>query len=225
MSKIILITGASSGIGEACARHSAKAGHTVVLAARSADKLEGLVAELGEKNALAVTCDVTDADQQKVMFATATDRFGRLDVVLANAGLGASAMGTEEGDIENFKEMVLVNNFGVTVTAKLAIPHLKASKGHLVFIGSRAGHATLPGSVYGATKWFIRGYAENVAAELSGTGARVTNINPGMVDTPFFDEPKPTALRPDDIARAFLYAIEQPEHVLIPSLQIYPKPQ
>lgn len=225
MSKIILITGASSGIGAASARHAAEAGHKVVLAARSAGKLDELVGELGDDNALAVTCDVTDVAQQEAMFAAATGRFGRLDVVFANAGLGATAMGTEEGDIDNFREMVLVNNFAVAVTAKLAIPHLKAARGHLVFVGSRAGHATLPGSVYGATKWFIRGYAENVAAELSGTGARVTNINPGMVDTPFFDEPKPAALRPDDIARAFLYAIEQPDHVMIPSLQIYPKPQ
>ncbi|GFE65647.1 SDR family oxidoreductase [Litoreibacter roseus] len=223
MSKVILITGASSGIGAACARHAVKAGHKVALAARSLDKLNDLTEELGDDNALAIECDVTYPDQQKAMFDKAVEHFGQIDVVFANAGLGASAKGTENGDVENFKEMILVNNYGVTVTAKHAIPHLKKSGGHLILTGSKAGHINIDGSVYGATKWFIRGYADNLAAELSGTGARVTNINPGMVDTPFFDEEKPDALRPDDIARAFIYAIEQPSHVEIPSIQIYPK--
>jgi len=225
MSKIILITGGSSGIGATCARHAVANGHKVALAARSRDKLERLVAEFGADNALAIVCDVTDAEEQKTMFEKVAAHFGRIDVVFANAGLGASAKGTENGDIESFREMVMVNNFAVAVTAKYAIPLLKASRGHLVLVGSLAGHSTVAGSVYSATKWFIRGYADNLAAELSGTGARVTNINPGMVDTPFFDSAKPDALRPDDIARAFLYAIEQPDHVLIPSLQIYPRPQ
>lgn len=224
MSKIILITGGSSGIGAICARYAVDAGHKVALAARSEDKLSDLVAELGADNAIAIRCDVTNADDQKAMVEKTVDHYGRLDVVFANAGLGASAKGTEHGDVDSFKEMVLVNNFAVAVTAKYAIPHLKASSGHLVLTGSLAGHSTVAGSVYSATKWFIRGYADNLAAELSGTGARVTNINPGMVDTPFFDDPKPEALRPDDIARAFMYAIEQPEHVLIPSIQIYPRP-
>ncbi|MEM8756094.1 MAG: SDR family oxidoreductase [Pseudomonadota bacterium] len=224
MSKIILITGGSSGIGEACARHAVAAGHKVALAARSADKLEALVEDLGAENAMAIPCDVTDADAQKAMFDAAIDRFGRLDVVFANAGLGASARGTEAGDVESFREMVMVNAFGVAVTAKYAIPHLRETKGHLVLVGSLAGHSTLWGSVYGATKWFIRGYADNLGAELGDAGGRVTCINPGMTDTPFFDEAKPDALRPDDVARAFIYAIEQPEHVRVPSIQIYPKP-
>lgn len=225
MSKVILITGGSSGIGAACARQAVAAGHRVALAARSADKLADLVGELGAANAIAINCDVTSADEQSAMFDQTVAHYGKIDVVFANAGLGASAKGTEHGDIESFKEMVLVNNFAVAVTAKFAIPHLKASKGHLLLTGSLAGHSTVAGSVYSATKWFIRGYADNLAAELSGTGARVTNINPGMVDTPFFDAPKPDALRPDDIAGAFMYAIEQPEHVLVPSIQIYPRPQ
>lgn len=222
MSKTILITGASSGIGATCARHAAKAGHRLILAARSKDKLEALVSELGDECAMAVECDVTEPESQVRMFKHAIGRFSQLDVVFANAGIGASAMGTENGDIDNFRDMIMVNNFGAAVTCKLAIPHLKRTSGHLVLTGSMAGHRPLSGSVYGATKWFVRGYAENLAQELADQGVRVTSIDPGMVDTPFFDDPKPDALRPEDIARAFVYAVEQPSHVQIARVQIYP---
>lgn len=225
MSKVILITGGSSGIGEICARFAVDAGHKVALAARSTDKLDALVEDLGSDNAIALTCDVTDPAQQEAMFNDTLAHYGRLDVVFANAGLGASARGTEAGDVEQFRQMIMVNNFAVAVTAKFAMPHLKASKGHLVLVGSLAGHSTVWGSVYSATKWFIRGYADNLGAELGDAGGRVTCINPGMVDTPFFSEPKPHALRPEDIAKTFMYAIEQPENVLVPSIQIYPRPQ
>lgn len=225
MSKIILITGGSSGIGAACARHAVKAGHKVVLTARSEDKLNALVAEMGADNALGIPCDVSDPDAQKAMFEKAVAHYGKLDVVFANAGIGATAKGTENGNLDNFKEMIIVNNFAVTVTAHYALPHLKASKGHLVLTGSLAGHINFPGSVYGATKWFIRGYAENLAAEVQGTGVRVTNINPGQTDTPFFDNDMPDALRDDDIAGAFMYAIEQPPHARVASMLVYPTPK
>lgn len=222
MPKTILITGASSGIGAACARQAVEAGHQVALVARSGDRLSDMVKEFGRDNAIALTCDVTNPDAQKEVFEKAVERYPALDVVFANAGVGASAKGTEGGDIDNFRDMIMVNVFAMTVTAKLALPHLKASGGHLVLTGSRAAHNSIPGSVYGATKWFVRGYADNLAAEVDGTGARVTCIHPGMVDTPFFDEEKPEALRPEDVARAFIYAIEQPRRVQVPSLQIYP---
>ncbi|MEM8792129.1 MAG: SDR family oxidoreductase [Pseudomonadota bacterium] len=225
MSKIILITGASSGIGEICARYAVAAGHKVALAARRTDKLTSLVDELGGENAIALTCDVTDAEQQEQMVAATITHFGRIDVALANAGLGASARGTEAGDPDSFRQMIEVNCLGVTYTAKYCMPYLKASKGHLVLVGSLASQRTVWGSVYSATKWFIRGYADNLGAELGDSGGRVTALHPGMTDTPFFDSPKPHALRPDDIAKAFMYVIEQPENVLIPHLPIYPRPQ
>jgi NADP-dependent 3-hydroxy acid dehydrogenase YdfG len=93
----------------------------------------------------------------------------------------------------------------------------------LLLTGSRAGREKLSGSVYGATKWAVKGYAQNLREELSGTGARVTLIEPGMVDTPFFDAPKPDALKADDVARAVIYAVTQPPHVEIPELFIMPK--
>ncbi|MEO0882183.1 MAG: SDR family oxidoreductase [Pseudomonadota bacterium] len=222
MSKNILITGGSSGIGAACGRAAVAAGHKVALTARSVDKLDALVEELGTENALAIACDVTNAAAQKAMIDQAVDRFGSLDAVFANAGLGATATGTEQGDIDNFHEMIMVNNFAVTVTCKLTIPHLKKTKGSLILIGSQAGHVALKGSVYSATKWFIRGYAKNLSNELIEHGVRVTSIDPGMVETPFFDSPKPTALRPEDISQAFLYAVDMPQHARIAEIEIYP---
>lgn len=198
------------------------AGNRVALAARSTSKLAALVDELGPDHALAIPCDVRDPAAQHAMVATAVAHYGGLDVVFANAGLGATAVGTERGEIENFHEMIMVNNFAVTVTCKLTIPHLKASRGQLILIGSQAGHVALSGSVYSATKWFIRGYAKNLSNELIGHGARVTSIDPGMVETPFFTAPKPDALRPEDIARAFLYIVDLPAHARIAELEIYP---
>ena len=222
MSKHILITGGSSGIGATCARAAVAARHKVALAARSTDKLGALVDELGTNNAMAIECDVTDADAQRAMFDAALARFGSLDVVFANAGLGATAVGTENGDIDNFRNMVMVNNFAVAVTCKFAIPHLRESKGHLVLTGSQAGHVALAGSVYSASKWFVRGYAKNLANELVEDGVRVTSIDPGMVETAFFDSPQPNALRPEDIARTFLYAIEMPPHARVAEIEINP---
>ncbi|MFD0918004.1 SDR family oxidoreductase [Pseudahrensia aquimaris] len=222
--KVVLITGASSGIGAACAHHIVKAGHKVAIAARSIDKLANLVDELGKDHALAIECDVTSLDEQKAMIEKAVEHYGKVDVVFANAGLGASAAGTENGDPDNFKTMIDTNVFGATLTAHVAIPVLKKSKGHLVMTGSRAGRATLSGSVYGATKWYIRGYVQNLRQELSGTGVRVSNLEPGMVDTPFFDDEKPQALRADDIARAFVFMIDQPATAMVADMLVIPTP-
>ncbi|MDJ0653569.1 MAG: SDR family oxidoreductase [Xanthomonadales bacterium] len=222
MPKNILITGGSSGIGAACAQAAVSAGHKVALAARSSEKLQALAGQLGSDSAIAINCDVTDPQQQAEMFDRAVDVLGGLDVVFANAGLGASAVGTENGDIDNFQQMIMVNNFAVTVTCKYAIPHLKKSRGNLVLIGSQAGHVALSGSVYSATKWFIRGYAKNLTNELAPHGIRVTSIDPGMVETPFFDSPQPQALRTDDIAQAFMYIVKLPVHARIAEIEINP---
>ena len=164
---------------------------------------------------------MTDYAAQERLFAAAGD----VDVVFANAGTGAKTAGTENGDPANFEAMIRVNALALTYTAKLAIPVLKRTRGHLVVTGSRAGTANFAGSVYGATKWFVQGYAANLAIELAGTGVRVTNIQPGAVDTPFFDDPKPDALRDDDVARAFMFAIEQPDTVSIQSMLVVPTPK
>jgi len=225
MTKSILITGASSGIGAACALHAVEAGHKVALAARSKDKLEDLVSELGAENAVAISCDVTKPDEQRAMFEAAENAFGPLDVVFANAGLGASLSGNLDEDIPQFETMIMVNCFGMTVTAKLAQEHMKGRGGHLVMTGSRAAHVTIPGSVYASTKWYVDGFARMMFEQRKDTGVRVTNIEPGMVDIPFFDSEKPDALRPEDIAKAFIYAIEQPDTVNVMSMEVYPTPK
>lgn len=219
----MLITGASTGIGAATAQMAVEAGYRVALAARSLDKLEKIVDELGDKHkAIAIRCDVTSWEEQQAMVEKTLKAFGRIDVAFANAGIGATASGTEHGDVDNWRDMILTNLYGVALTAKACISQIKKNRGHLLITGSRAGRVTLKGSIYGATKWAVTGYGNNLREELSGTGARVTLIEPGMVDTPFFDTPKPKAMKAEDIARAVMYAVSQPDHVDVSELLVIP---
>ncbi|MEJ8572231.1 SDR family oxidoreductase [Microbaculum marinum] len=223
--RVFLITGASSGIGAATARHAAKAGFRVVLAARSIDKLAALVEELGGPDrALAVQCDVIEFDDQKAMAAAALDAFGRIDVVLANAGVGSTSAGIENGDPANWRDMIRTNFYGCALTAKVCLPELRKRRGHILLLGSRAGRMPLKGSIYGATKWAVTGLGHNLMEELEGTGVRCTLIEPGMVDTPFFETPKPDALRPDDVAASIMYAVSQPPNVSVSEVLVRPTP-
>ena len=222
--KVFLLTGASSGIGEATARRAVESGYRVVLGARSIDKLEALAAELGSDNAIAIRCDVTDWADQEALVASALDRFGRLDVALANAGFGAKRGFLEESP-ELWKSMVLTNVYGCALTIRATLPSLKEWKGHLLLTGSVAGRRALPGSLYSATKWAVTAMGEAARLELNGTGVRVTLIEPGSVDTPFFDSPPDGALAPDDIARAILYAVSQPAHVDVNEMLVRPTQQ
>jgi NADP-dependent 3-hydroxy acid dehydrogenase YdfG len=222
---VFLITGASSGIGEATARRAVEAGYRVVLGARSVEKLEALAADLGgDDKAIAQRCDVTEWADQEALVQSALDRFGRLDVVLANAGFGAKRGFLEESP-EFWKSMVLTNVYGCALTIRAAFPALKESKGHLLLTGSVAGRRALPGSLYSATKWAVTAMGEAARLELNGTGVRVTLIEPGSVDTPFFDSPPEGALEPDDIARAVLYAVSQPPHVDVNEMLVRPTSQ
>jgi NADP-dependent 3-hydroxy acid dehydrogenase YdfG len=221
---VFLITGASSGIGEQTARRAVEAGYRVVLGARRVDKLEALAAELGSDRAIAKRCDVTEWADQEALVAAALDRFGRLDVALANAGFGAKRGFLEESP-ELWKSMVLTNVYGCALTIRATLPALKESKGHLLLTGSVAGRRALPGSLYSATKWSVTAMGEAARLELNGTGVRVTLIEPGSVDTPFFDSPPEGALEPDDIARAILYAVSQPPHVDVNELLVRPTQQ
>jgi NADP-dependent 3-hydroxy acid dehydrogenase YdfG len=222
---VFLITGASSGIGEATARRAAEAGYRLVLAARRVDRLEALADELGGKGrALAVRCDVTAWDEQEAVAQSALDAFGRLDVVFANAGFGA-ARGFLESTPEHWREMVLTNVYGAALTIRATLPALKESRGHLVLTGSVAGRRALPGSLYSATKWAVTAMGEAARQELNETGVRVTLIEPGMVDTPFFDNPVSGALQPDDVARTVLFAVSQPAHVDVNEILVRPTAQ
>ncbi|WP_026380725.1 SDR family oxidoreductase [Afifella pfennigii] len=223
--KTFLITGASSGIGAATARAAVGAGYRVALAARSEDKLKALVDELGADRAMAIACDVTSFEDQQAMVEKAVAAFGRIDVAFANAGIGSKGQGTAGGDPENWRQMVLTNVLGLVYTVRAVLAEIEKSRGHILLNGSRAGRIALPGSVYGATKWAVTGYGQNLREELAGTGVRVTLIEPGMVDTPFFSEAKPDALKAEDIANAVIYAVSQPPHVSVAELLVMPTPK
>ena len=222
---VFLITGASSGIGAATARHAAPAGYQLVLAARTRERIDALAEELGgPERALAVPCDVTEWDQQQAMVTAALERFGRLDVAFANAGFGA-ARGFLEESPEHWRAMVLTNVYGAALTIRATIDALRESRGHLLITGSVAGRRQLPGSLYSATKWAVTAMGEGARQELNGSGVRVTLIEPGMTDTPFFDNRPPDPLQPDDIARAVMWAVSQPPHVDVNEILIRPTAQ
>jgi NADP-dependent 3-hydroxy acid dehydrogenase YdfG len=224
---VLLITGASTGIGAATARLAAEQGHRVVLAARSTDKLETLASELGgAERALAVACDVSDYGQQEAMVHRALDAFGRIDAAFANAGFGGPR-GFEDNDPDDMRAMVLTNVLGAAYTIRATMPHLRETQGHLLLTSSVAGRRALQGSLYSATKFAVTAMGEAARLDLNGTGCRVTLIEPGMVDTPFFekgpnlDEP----LHADDVARAVLFALTQPRHVDVNEILLRPTAQ
>jgi NADP-dependent 3-hydroxy acid dehydrogenase YdfG len=223
--RVFLITGASSGIGAATARQAAQAGYRLVLAARSIDKLEALAEELGGADrALAVSCDVTEWSDQEAMVAAALERFGRLDVAFANAGFGASRGFLAETP-EYWRSMVLTNVLGAAYTVRATLPALKETQGHMLITGSVAGRRPIVGSLYSSTKWAITGMGESLRQDVNGTGIRVTVVEPGMVDTPFFDERREGRLEADDVARAVLWAVSQPPHVDVNEILMRPTAQ
>lgn len=219
---VFLITGAGSGIGAATARRAVEAGYRVVLGARSKDRLEALAAELGgRERALAVPADVTRWEDNEALVAAAVDAFGRLDVAFANAGFGAKRGWLEETP-EHWRDMVLTNVLGAAYTVRAAIPELRKARGHALLTGSVAGRRALPGSLYSCTKWAVTAMAEAVRADLGDSGVRTTLIEPGAVETPFFDNPSDGRLDADDIARAVIYAVSQPPHVDVNDILVRP---
>lgn len=223
--RVLLITGASTGIGAETAKQAVAEGWRVVLAARSLEKLEALAAELGPDHAIAVQCDVTEFAQLEAAVAKAKESFGRLDAVFANAGFGAARGFTRES-VDHWRDMVLTNVLGPALTVRAAMPDVIENKGHFILTGSVAGTRALPGSLYSSTKFAVHGMAESLRQELNGTGVRTTLIAPGMVDTPFFDKGAgPGSLVAEDIARAVVYALSQPEHVDVNLLLVRPTAQ
>ena len=230
--RVLLITGASSGIGAQTARRAAEAGYRLVLGARREEPLVELAAELGgEDRALAVRSDVTEWEDAQELARTATERFGRLDAVAANAGFGAQRGFLEESP-EHWRSMILTNVLGVALTIRATLPTLlEADAGHYLITGSVAGRRALPGSLYSSTKWAVSGIAESLRQELrlmhENHSIRVTLIAPGMVDTDFFDNRPGTerALADDDVARAALWALEQPAGVDVNEILIRPSAQ
>jgi NADP-dependent 3-hydroxy acid dehydrogenase YdfG len=223
---VFLITGASTGIGAATARQAVDAGYRVVLAARSEEKLGELASSLGgPERALARRCDVTEWEDNEALVAAALDAYGRIDVCFANAGFGA-ARGWLKETPEHWRSMVLTNVLGAAYTTRAALPAVIEARGHVLITSSVAGRRALKGSLYSCTKHAATAMAEALRQDLDGTGVRVTSIEPGMVDTPFFDNGAGEgALQADDIARAVMYAVAQPPHVDVNEMLIRPTAQ
>ena len=224
--RVLLITGASSGIGAETARHAVRDGWRVALAARSEDKLAELASELGgDDHAIALRCDVTDWDDQQRIVKDTVERFGRMDAFFANAGFGG-ARGFLEDTVEHWHAMVETNVYGCALSIRAALTHFREQNaGHMLLTGSVAGRRAIPGSLYSSTKWAVTGMGESLRAEVADTPMRVTLIEPGMVDTPFFDNRPDSALESADIARAVMYALSQPAHVDVNEILVRPVTQ
>lgn len=227
---VMLITGGSRGIGAATARLASSAGYRIAATARSLDRLEPLVDELGSATVLPLACDVTDWAQLGAAVRDTEERFGGLDVVFANAGLLTHTSfldSTEPPDVQAWRDMVLTNVYGAAITARAVLPALIRRQGHLVFTGSVAATGVRPGNLYSATKSAADALAANIRAELVHTGVRVTIVHPGIVDTEMISEEmraKPK-LVDSDVAEAVLYAVRQPSHVDVNELVIRPTGQ
>jgi NADP-dependent 3-hydroxy acid dehydrogenase YdfG len=232
---VFLITGASRGIGAAVARRAAASGYRLVLTARTPGPLETLATELATElrgdgdsggRVLARPVDVTDWTGLSGLVAEVEERFGRLDVVLANAGASVvtSFLGNGGAPPDEWRDLVLTNVYGPALTARATLPALARTKGHLLLTGSAAGRGVRPGNLYAATKWAVTGLAQAIRAECVGTGVRVTLLQPGLVDTDAIPasragDPK---LEPDDVAAAVLYAVGQPPHVDVNEIIVRP---
>ena len=221
MPKTVFITGASSGIGAASAKAVAKAGWNVGLFARSKDALEKLADEIGPQ-ALVLVGDATSLHDQQAALTTLQGKFGSVDAAFANAGRGSSAPGVQQGDPDDWDSLVDLNIKGALYTAHAALPYLEPVKGQFLVTGSMAGRNHIKGSIYGATKWFIHGFAGNLAQEMAEWGGRCMVVSPGMVDTGFFDSPKPDKLKPEDVADAVVYAMNAPERANVREIYIAP---
>jgi NADP-dependent 3-hydroxy acid dehydrogenase YdfG len=226
---VLLIVGASTGIGAATARLATKQGWRIAIAARSEDALTALAAELGTvRSVQVIPCDISEWDQVRQLPVQVIKNFGRLDAVFANAGYSMRTSflhGT--GTPEQWRQMVLTNVYGTALVARATLPVLAKFKGHLLLTGSVAGRVTIPGQLYSATKWAVTAIAQSIRAEVTSTGIRVTLIQPGLVDTGRISPARQAdpRLEPDAIARAVLFALEQPATVDVSEIVIRPTGQ
>jgi NADP-dependent 3-hydroxy acid dehydrogenase YdfG len=223
--RVLLVTGASGGLGEDLAERAARSGYRLVLVARRADRLRALTERIGAERALAISADVADWTDMTRVVDAAVDRFGRIDVAVANAGTAkpASFFGTGGDDPAEWRDMVLTNVYGTALTARAVLPALKESTGHLVIMGSVIGRIMRPG-LYSATTWAVTAMAASIRAEAVGTGVRVTLLQPGVIDTGLLrDELRERPmLEPEVISRVVLFAIEQPPSVDVNEIVIRP---
>ncbi len=234
--QVVIITGASSGIGEACARLLARQGCKLTLAARSVDKMQALAAEL-ETESLVLRADMTKPADIANMVARTEERFGRIDVMFANAGIyipGEFA----EGDLDAFSELLTINIDAVLRCAHAVIPTMKAQgSGDIVVTSSISGFIDVHWEpIYSCTKHAVQTFVHTVRRQLAGAGIRVMSLAPGAVANPLwgFHDPaeikrgsagERTYLTSEDCAEALLFMLSMPRHVTIRDLVILPQNQ
>jgi len=236
--KVVLITGASSGIGEAIALALSDAGAKVVVGARRVEKLEGIASKAAGE-VMVLPLDVTDPQSSRDAVAATVERFGRLDVLINNAGVMLSGM-IEGADMTEWTTMINTNLLGTMYATHAALPHLLESKGTVLQTSSTSGRmSSVGGGVYSATKFGVNAFSESLRKEVTERGVRVVVIEPGFVDTELsshITDPRmrelahsmKSTMRPLqalDVAAAVVYALSQPSHVSVSELLIRPTDQ
>lgn len=233
----VLVTGATSGIGRACAKRLHREGATVLLAGRRQDRLEALAKELGDRCQTAVL-DIRDHEAVEALARNASS--GEIDVLVNSAGLALGLDPVHQASLEDWDTMIDTNCKGLVHATRAFVPGMIArGRGHVVHIGSVAGTYPYPaGHVYGATKAFVHQFSQAMKSDLAGTGVRVTCVEPGMVETEFSvvrfqgDEDRAkkvyegmTPLSPDDIADIVHFAVTRPAHVNLNVIEVMPSAQ
>ncbi|MFQ2660794.1 SDR family oxidoreductase [Aeromonas caviae] len=237
---IAMVTGASSGFGEAISRLLVSAGHRVIGTGRRAERLAALTEELGEQF-LPLVFDVQDKAATRAAIEGLPTEWQQVDLLVNNAGLALGLEPAHKADLEDWEQMIATNISGLTLITRLLLPGMVArNRGHVINIGSIAGTYPYPGgNVYGATKAFVKQFSLNLRADLAGTAVRVTNVEPGLCGGTEFsnvrfhgDDAKAAtvyqgvqAILPEDIANTVLWISEQPAHVNINSIEIMPVAQ
>jgi len=241
--KTVLITGASSGIGAACAQVFAQAGARLILAARRRDRLQSVARSLEEQTGCAthlIELDVRDRDAVAAAIAALPSEWQGIDVLVNNAGLSRGLDKLHEAQIQDWEEMIDTNIKGLLYVTRAVVPGMvNRDKGHVVNIGSTAGHETYPGgNVYCATKSAVMALTEGLKLDLLGTSVRVSSVDPGLVETEFSDVryrgdrarasstySGMTPLTPHDVAEIVLFCATRPPHVNISDVLVMPTDQ
>ena len=241
--KVVLITGASSGIGRSCARAFAQQGARLILAARRLERLKELAVELKRKpgeNILLWALDVRDQPAVERAVSGLPSEWAAIEVLVNNAGLSRGLDKLHEGKLDDWEEMIDANIKGLLYVSRAVIPGMvKRGQGHVINIGSIAGYEVYPGgNVYCATKFAVRALSKGLRLDLNGTNIRVSEVAPGMVETEFSvvrfrgDKERAgkvyqglTPLSPDDIADAVVYCATRPPHVNISEMIVMPTDQ